>query len=132
MTSLDLAACIRQVLVTWPGIRLAILYGSAARGKERFDSDLDVAVWLDRPLDVDEKMRLVRRLVGATGRSVDLTDLAVVGEPLLGQILVHGKRVLGDNGAYGDLLALHLRNAEDFLPYRRRILRARRRVWIGM
>jgi hypothetical protein len=34
---------------------------------------------------------------------VDLVDLHTVGEPLLGQILRHGKRLLGGGTCYADL-----------------------------
>jgi len=54
-----------------------------------------------------------------------------VGEPLLGQILTHGHRVLGSADAHGRLLSRHLLDAADFLPYAQRIVDERRRAWIG-
>lgn len=35
---------IKAALSGYPQIKLAILYGSLAKGRERFDSDLDIAL----------------------------------------------------------------------------------------
>jgi len=111
-------------------LRLAIVYGSLVRGRARMDSDLDLAVAGDRPLDADRKMALIRGLAGAFGRAIDLVDLRTVGEPLLGEILKGGKRVIGDNRHYAELVARHLFDQADFLPYRERLLAERRKAWL--
>lgn len=54
-----------------------------------------------------------------------------MGEPLLGQILAHGRRLLGSDEAHGRLLSRHLIDAADFLPLAQRIVDERRRAWIG-
>jgi predicted nucleotidyltransferase len=127
----DLLHQIREVLPPVPEIRLAILFGSLATGRERRESDLDLAVDAGRALTVEEKMALISRLSERFGRPVDLVDLSRVGEPLLGQILRHGKRILGSDRCYARLLLRHLFEQADFLPYRNRILAERRRAWIG-
>jgi predicted nucleotidyltransferase len=114
-----------------PGIELVILFGSLAAGAGRAESDLDLAVDAGRRLDSREKMALITELAVRTGRPVDLVDLHVVGEPLLGQILRHGKRVAGSDEHYGNLIRRHLFDQADFLPYRNRILAERRNAWIG-
>lgn len=116
---------------TQPGIRLAILFGSLAAGREQADSDLDLAVDAGRRLTTDERLALTTELAKRTGRPVDLVDLYVVGEPLLGQILRHGKRLLGGGTCYANLIRRHLFDQTDYLPYRSRILAERRRAWIG-
>ncbi len=73
---------IRRVLEKHPRIVLAVLFGSVARNAAGVDSDLDLAVSADRPLDADEKMQLIMDLAEASGRPVDLVDLLTVGEPL--------------------------------------------------
>ncbi len=75
---------------------MAIVFGSLARGEARRDSDVDVAVQLPTPLDADRKMQLTADIAAMTGRPVDLVDLRTVGEPLLGQILKHGRRIRGE------------------------------------
>jgi predicted nucleotidyltransferase len=127
----NLTRAILAVFNTQPGIRLAILFCSLAAGRERADSDLDLAVDAGHRLTAGEKLALVTELAERTGRSVDLVDLHAVGEPLLGQILRHGNRLLGSDTCYADLIRKHLFDQADYLPYRNRILAERRRVWIG-
>lgn len=120
-----------DVLQRQPGIRQAVIFGSMASGRARADSDLDIAVDAGRPLDAPAKARLIEALAAATGRAVDLIDLRTAGEPLLGQILKHGRRVVGSDADWAELLRRHLFDAEDFLPYVDRMLRERRQAWIG-
>jgi len=111
------------------GINLAIVFGSVAAGAEREDSDIDIAVDAGRPLTSAEKMALISEIAAHTGRPVDLVDLQTAGEPLLGQILRHGARILGGNTSYANLIRKHLFDNADFMPYRDRILQVRRRRW---
>jgi predicted nucleotidyltransferase len=131
MDGQDCTRTILAALSTQPGIRLAILFGSLAGGRERTDSDVDLAIDVGHRLAADEKLALMTALAERTGRPVDLVDLRAVGEPLVGQILRHGTRLLGSETAYADLIRRHLFDQADFLPYRRRILAERRRGWIG-
>lgn len=123
---------IKQVLVRHPYISLAILFGSLAKGNAGRDSDLDLAISAGRPLEQHEKIQLIAELAEALGRPVDLVDIFSVGEPLLGQIISKGKRIIGDDTTYAMLLSKHLFNQADFMPYRSRILKERRQAWIGL
>jgi len=127
----NIETAIKRALACQPGVRLAIVFGSMASDQERFDSDLDLAVDAGRRLTVSEKMTLIGDLALEIGRPVDLVDLRSVGEPLLGQILRHGKRLLGSDAHYAALISRHLFDQADFVPYRNRILAERRRAWIG-
>jgi predicted nucleotidyltransferase len=127
----SLTEAIQAAIDTQPGIRLAILFGSLATGREHVESDLDLAVDAGRILTADEKLALIGELAVQTGRPVDLVDLHAIGEPLLGQILRHGKKLLGSEACYADLICRHLFDQADYLPYRTRILAERRRAWIG-
>lgn len=127
----ELERQLRELLEKHGGIRLALLFGSVAKGAAGFESDLDIAVDVGHPLDVKEKIALIEKLAILTGRPIDLIDLATVGEPLLGQILAGNKRIIGDNTQYANLMLKHIYNMEDFVPYQRRILEERRRAWIG-
>ncbi len=128
---LNLEQAILAAIGTQPGIGLAILFGSLATGGGRVESDLDLAVDAGCRLTASEKMALISELAGRTGRPVDLVDLHAVGEPLLGQILRHGKRILGSDTHYANLIRRHLFDQADYLPYRNRILAERRQAWIG-
>ena len=130
-TNSHLKQTVVRILDSQPEIQQAILFGSVAAGKERTESDIDLAVDGGRVLTAEEKITLIASLAEATGRSTDLVDLHSVGVPLLGQILSHGERILESDTRYANLVRKHLFDKSDFLPYRERILRERRQAWIG-
>ena len=122
---------IKQVLEKHATIRLAVLFGSLAQGEAGWDSDLDLAIGADHPLATHEKIQLIAELAEVLGRPVDLVDIYSAGEPLLGQIITRGKKILGTNTDFAFMLNKHLLNQADFMPYRSRILKERRQAWIG-
>jgi predicted nucleotidyltransferase len=126
-----LEQAILDCLRNQPNIVLAIVFGSVAAGRARADSDLDIAVGTGRPLTVSDKITLIAELAQRTGRPIDLVDIHKAGEPLLGQILRHGKILISDEMGLAALIRRHVFDAADFLPYRNRILTERRLAWIG-
>ena len=124
-------AQLREVLARFANVTSAVLFGSAAEGRQRTDSDLDIAVAADHPLTVAEKIAIIQALAEKTGRPIDLIDLATVTEPLLGQIVQHGRRLLGSDQVFGNLINRHLVEQADFMPIRGRVLNERRMAWIG-
>jgi predicted nucleotidyltransferase len=118
-------------LRTQPSIELAVLFGSLATGRAGDGSDVDLAVDAGRPLSAQEKIALISEVGAATGRPVDLVDLHTVGEPLLGEILRDGRRLLGSDPRYAEWICRHLHDAADFLPYVQRMLAERRTSWLG-
>ena len=124
-------AQLKEVFTHFPQIALVVLFGSVAMGRQRADSDLDIAVAAKQALTAHEKIALIGALAERTGRPVDLIDLSVVSEPLPGQIVRHGRRVLGSDTLYGELISRHLFEQADFMPYRTRLLAERRIAWIG-
>jgi len=126
----DTDAALQDVLARFPALTLALVFGSVASGQQRRESDLDIAVAAHQALTAGERMDIIAALAERTGRPIDLIDLHVVAEPLLGQILRHGRRLLGSDGAYGQLISRHLFLQADFMPYRNRILAERRAAWI--
>ena len=127
----DVDTQLREVLTRFPALVLVLVFGSVAQGRQRADSDLDIAVAADHPLTVAEKIDLTQALAEKTGRPIDLIDLATVTEPLLGQIVQHGRRLLGSDTLFGNLISRHLFEQADFMPIRARVLAERRMVWIG-
>ena len=127
----DLQSILRQALAGYGNVRLAILFGSQATGHTKTHSDIDLAVQMSAPLSAEQKIELIEKLAQATGLPIDLIDLNNTGEPLLGQILKHGIRLMGSNADYAAVLSRHLFDTADFLPYRNRILAKRRQAWIG-
>ena len=132
---LDAAQHIRDqvldVLTSFPAVELAMLFGSVVQGRQRPDSDIDIAVDAGQVLTAADKIALIEALAERTGRPIDLIDLKTVSEPLLGQIVRHGRRLRGSDSAHGQLISRHLFEQADFMPYRSRILAERRAAWIG-
>jgi uncharacterized protein len=88
MTEKDtLAAHLRAALPSlrqrWP-IRSLALFGSVVRGEARADSDLDVLVEFDRPIDLFAFLELEDELARLTGRRIDLVTRAAL-KPYIGQ-----------------------------------------------
>lgn len=131
MALLNIQQAILAAIGVQPDVELAIVFGSLAAGEEGIGSDIDLAVDAGRCLTASEKLALISELAGRTGRPIDLVDIRAIGEPLLGQILRHGKRILGSDTHYGNLIRRHLFDQADYLPYRNRILAERRQAWIG-
>jgi uncharacterized protein len=118
-------ADLRRALRTEPNVRLAVVYGSVARGDDTPDSDLDLLVSLkeDQP---DTAVKLAVRLERALGRDVDVARLNRVKDsaPLLClQILDEGRVVLDRDLQWEQLRA----QRADIARYARRSHAARRR-----
>ena len=76
-------ATIRDVL-SQRQVELALVFGSAVSGPLGSESDVDVAIDAGHALTTPEKISLIEAIAERTGRPVDLLDLRVAGEPLLG------------------------------------------------
>jgi predicted nucleotidyltransferase len=111
-------------------IELAILFGSMATGCYTQKSDIDLAIKKRKPISAQQKIELIEQIALLTGRAVDLVDLSTVGEPLLGQILKYGKRLLGSDAAYAEIGLKHVYAQADFVPYIQRTLEERRQKWL--
>lgn len=131
LSSSGIDAELREVLAHFPKLVLAVLFGSVAQGQQRANSDIDIAVAARTVLTATEKMTLIEALAERIGRPVDLIDLKTATEPLLGQIVRHGRRLVGSDAEYGRLISRHLFEQADFMPYRTRVLAERRTAWIG-
>jgi uncharacterized protein len=112
-------------------IQLALVFGSAARGALKPESDIDVAVLAHQRLSQVEKRALIEQIALSTGRAVDLIDMADVGQPLLGQIMTNAKRVKGTDSQFASLMTRNALDEADFMPYVTRLLQTRRAAWIG-
>ena len=76
VASLAVDAQVRGVLARFPTVELALVFGSVATGRQRPDSDLDIAIAAKHRLTVDEKMDIIACLAEATGRPIDLFERA--------------------------------------------------------
>jgi uncharacterized protein len=120
---------LRRLLAETPGLELAFLFGSHASGKDRPDSDIDLAVAFRQPVSADLKLALTESVAAELGCAVDIVDLFEAPEPITGEVL-KGERLFGDDSAHARLLTRHVMNVADFLLLRQRILDERRSAWI--
>jgi len=64
------------VLRSGPPLRLAMLFGSTAKGTQRIDSDIDIGIVPEDPeLSLAEELTLQTDLARVSGRQVDLVRL---------------------------------------------------------
>ncbi len=113
----DLRHIVRPILERG-GVGLAVLFGSAARGREAAGSDLDIGVTmtggspaLDRLLD------LAVVLEAALGREVDLVDLASA-TPLLRREAAQGQCLYErEPGIFGTFAASAVLEFDDVRPH---------------
>jgi predicted nucleotidyltransferase len=114
-----------KLLSKYPDLKLAILFGSQALGSANPSSDIDLGLLAEQPLSSRFVAELIAQIGAEFGKPVDIIDLYHVPEPVF-----KGKRLLGDNATYAQLLTRHLLNTADFVPLQQRILRERRGLWI--
>lgn len=123
---------LEDLLANYPGLRLAILFGSLAKGRERPGSDVDLAVAAKEPMAAEDKARLIEAVALLTGRPVDLVDLHTANGLIMKEALAGGEMLFcADRTLYANFIQKMLRNEADWMPYRRRILAERRLDWIS-
>jgi predicted nucleotidyltransferase len=86
------AAGLVEALQSWPGVRLAVLFGSAARGDAAPGSDLDVGVLFDTGRENAAALEVA--LARVTRRRVDLVRLDVAPPLLRFEIARDGRLLL--------------------------------------
>ena len=114
---MDIILSIQKIFVLYPEIKIAYLYGSAAKNRLRSDSDIDIAVSVQRPLSIDERLDIINSLSKGLGREIDLVDLSTTHGLLLYEIMTKGKLILCKNTPLKtELMKEVVYFAEDFLP----------------
>src|SRR5680860_524823 len=128
----QLIAALRMALRTQPRVRLAVLYGSVARGDEDETSDLDLLVDLDQDPKPLSRVRLSLMFEDVTGRRVDVAALSHVQKSapfLLSQVLKDGRVLVDRDGTWPKLhagrRAIHERGRR---AYRRQLASAQSAV----
>jgi predicted nucleotidyltransferase len=127
----SLAEALTRVLRTGPPLRLALWFGSGARGALRPDSDLDIAIAPCEALSLADELALQRDLEAATGRDVDLVRLDRADMLLRHRIARDGQVLLEQPGELTRFRAHAWTEWWDFAPtyehaarcFRRRLVR---------
>jgi predicted nucleotidyltransferase len=127
----EIASEAKTVLSEEQGLMLAILYGSAATGSMRTDSDVDIALLFDVPMNAERKMEIISRLGSRLQREVDLVDLHTLNGTILKQILRKGRVLIqAEPGVLPGLVRKMIYNQADMMPYVSRTLLERQRRFI--
>ncbi len=112
----DLVGRLRAVLEKGPPLRLAILFGSAARGRSRLDSDVDVAVLVpESTLDDAGERTLGRELALAAGAELDLFRLERASTLLKWQIATTGVPLV--EGSPGEFVRFRAHAISEYIDY---------------
>jgi predicted nucleotidyltransferase len=104
--SWSMLAALRAALRTEQNVRLAVLFGSAARGTDTLVSDLDVLVDL-RDCSLERVVDLSLKLTEIVGRRVDVVrrEDAETEPSLFLDVLADGRVLVDRDGLWPDLLA---------------------------
>lgn len=124
---------IAEVLARHSNIQLGILFGSAASGTMRPDSDIDVAVLGTGPLPVALRLDITAELSLALRCEIDLIDLHDSYGTILRQIIICGEVVFKRNPtSHAMLIKRMLLDQADMGPLRDRITTIKRhqREWL--
>ena len=93
-TLVDLA---RGALRNGPPLRIAAVFGSAARGSSHAGSDVDLAIWpRDEELSLEAELDLQVKLERAIGRQVDLVRLDRASTLVRWEVARQGALVLAE------------------------------------
>lgn len=127
MTEASIRDRLVAALESADGLISAYLFGSVASGRAHRESDVDLAVLLDRHLyptpqhRFDLRLRLIGRLQSAIGRDVDLVVLNDAPPHLGRHIMTAGERlVVRDAECDHAHLRVTLSRAADLEPFLRR------------
>ena len=113
-----------------PSLRLAMLFGSMAEGRERFDSDIDLGLLDAGPLDSETIFEIGQNIAVEVGWPVDIVDLHGAPQPITRSAL-KGTRLFGSDECFASLYARHLIEQEDFGRLRKRLTVERLEAWTG-
>ncbi|MEQ7154695.1 type VII toxin-antitoxin system MntA family adenylyltransferase antitoxin [Brevundimonas aurifodinae] len=106
------------------GLAAVYVFGSAARGDMRADSDLDLAIVVDGVLPSKVRYEAKLAVEDALRIDVDLVDLATAS-PILGrEVLLEGRRIATPNALVADLAEIRLMRDYEDLKERRRGIEA--------
>jgi predicted nucleotidyltransferase len=112
-TARDIAARAADVLTRDSRVRLVYLFGSAADPASLVARDVDLAVWTEPPLTVEDLVQLRAQLVDVVHARIDLVSLNDAPIVLAKEVADHG-------------ICLHAANDDIETDF---VIRARARFW---
>ena len=120
-----------NVLKEYKEIKLAILFGSASKGKQREWSDIDIAISGNKAIKSSLLADIQLALEKNLEQPVDLLDMQVINGIILKQVLNSGKVLIKtDPLIYAALMKKMVYFDADMLPGIRYILKKRAQRFI--
>lgn len=109
---------LEEIRKTFPSVQGVYLFGSFAKAEENSESDLDLALLLDRPANTITLWNVAQNIAVRIQRDVDLIDLLTASTVLRFQIISSAKRIDHQNfkscDSFEDLSwAMYLRLNEE-------------------
>jgi uncharacterized protein len=117
---MDLDGAVDLLRARVPGLSMVVLYGSQARGDARPDSDVDLALLADAPIDRWEMLELQAALATKIGAEVDLVDLVVSDDVLRVQVVAHGRTLFERSASERARFEMHALSRYAYLNEERR------------
>jgi uncharacterized protein len=118
---MELLERLRATLQAFPAVRLAVAFGSVARGSEHARSDVDLALLLD-PDTPEGRQKIEAELGRAAGREVDLVFLDTAPPLLRFEVASDGVLLLArDRNDWVDFRARAMIDWWDWAPTARLI-----------
>ena len=109
-----------------------IIFGSRAKGRERPDSDLDLAAWRSSKWSVDFHRECVEQITAFMPTAIDLIDLSKIDGPLLQEILCSGKKIYQQQDHLLGVLYVRLMDwRTDFMPAWENMVDQRRKRFLA-
>ncbi|GAB3486750.1 type VII toxin-antitoxin system MntA family adenylyltransferase antitoxin [Marinomonas epiphytica] len=87
---------IQETLLLLPDVRLIYLFGSQASGHANSNSDIDIAILLDRKVAPVKRFDLQESLAIKLNKDIDLVDLLSASTVMQNQVIQHGELIYGD------------------------------------
>ncbi len=115
------SSAVRRLLARMRNVNFAFLFGSEARGKAGKASDVDIGLFLARPLAPEKRLALrldlADKLSGLTGREADVVILNSAGSFLKYQVARDGKLLFErKRGAAKQFRLNAIKEYFDYLP----------------
>jgi uncharacterized protein len=96
-----------------PGIELAYLFGSEARGDSTAASDVDVAILTKQTLTLDKQLEVTSGLSDLLKREIDLVQLRDATEVFRAQVIRDGKLIYASD--FNTKAEFEMRSIVDYI-----------------
>lgn len=99
---------IKNYLLEDKDIVAIVLFGSYARNDEKFDSDIDIAIKLNRDFSKKDKFKLQLELEELVNKDIDLLNLDELDDGVRYEILINGKTLYAKDELEFELYKLRM------------------------